>query len=115
ALFDKKLAQEEAWIRQGLRAQRKRAQSRVEALLRMRAERSARRQRIGDVTLKLAEAERSGVKVIDAEKLTYAWPGKPPLIRDLTTTIVRGDKIGLIGPNGSGKTTLIKLLLGQLA
>ncbi|HZZ57632.1 MAG TPA: ATP-binding cassette domain-containing protein [Opitutaceae bacterium] len=115
ALFDKKLAQEEAWIRRGVRAQRSRAQNRVQALLRMRAERSARRKRAGDVTMKLAEAERSGVKVIDAQNLSFAWPGQPPLVRELTTTIIRGDKIGLIGPNGSGKTTLIKLLLGQIA
>ncbi len=115
AQFDKKLAQEEAWIRRGVRAQRSRAQSRIEALKRMRAERSARRERTGHVTLRLAEAERSGVKVIEAEKVSFAWPGGKPLVRDLTTTILRGDKIGLIGPNGSGKTTLIKLLLGQLA
>jgi len=115
AQFDKKLAQEEAWIRRGVRAQRSRAQGRIEALKRMRAERSARRERTGNVTLKLAEAERSGVKVIDAEDVAFAWPGGKPLVRDLTTTILRGDKIGLIGPNGSGKTTLIKLLLGQLA
>ncbi|HEX3729601.1 MAG TPA: ATP-binding cassette domain-containing protein [Opitutaceae bacterium] len=114
AQFDKKLAQEEVWIRRGVRAQRSRAQGRIEALKRMRAERSARRDRTGNVTLKLAEAERSGVKVIDAEDVAYAWPGGKPLVRDLTTTILRGDKIGLIGPNGSGKTTLIKLLLGQL-
>jgi ATP-binding cassette subfamily F protein uup len=115
ALFDKKLAQEEAWIRQGLRAQRKRAQSRVEALTKMRAERLARRDRTGSAKMKLAEAERSGVKVIDAEDLGFAWAAAKPIVRGLTTTILRGDKIGLIGPNGSGKTTLIKLLLGQIA
>lgn len=115
AQFDKKLAQEETWVRRSVRAQRKRAQSRINQLLQMRAERSARRERVGQVNLKLAEAERSGMKVIDAEKLSFAWAGQPPVVRDFTTTIMRGDKIGLIGPNGAGKTTLIKLLLGQLA
>lgn len=114
AQFDKKLAQEEVWVRKGVRAQRTRAQSRINQLMQMRAERSARRERVGQVNLKLAEAERSGMKVIDAEKLSFAWPGQPPVVRELTTTIMRGDKIGLIGPNGAGKTTLVKLLLGQL-
>jgi ATP-binding cassette subfamily F protein uup len=114
AQFDKKLAQDEVWVRKGVRAQRKRAQSRINQLMQMRAERRARRERVGQVNLKLAEAERSGVKVIEAEKLAFAWPGQPPIVRDFNTTIIRGDKIGLIGPNGAGKTTLIKLLLGQL-
>ena len=115
ALFDKKLAQEEAWVRKGVRAQRTRNQSRINQLLVLRAEHRARRDRTGSVTLRLAEAERTGVKVIEAENLTFAWPGQPPLVRDFSTTIIRGDKIGLIGPNGAGKTTLIKLLLGQIA
>jgi ATP-binding cassette subfamily F protein uup len=115
AAFDKKLAQEEAWIRKGVKAQRSRAQGRVHALMQMRAERSARRARVGNVSMKLAEAEKSGVKVIDAENLTFAWPDGRVMVRDFTTSITRGDKIGLIGPNGAGKTTLIKLLLGQLA
>jgi ATP-binding cassette subfamily F protein uup len=115
ALFDKKLAQEEAWIRRGVRAQRSRAQSRINQLKQMRAERAARRERTGTAVLKLAEAERSGVKVITAENVDFSWPDGRPLVRGLTTTIMRGDKIGLIGPNGAGKTTLIKLLLGQLA
>jgi ABC transport system ATP-binding/permease protein len=115
ALFDKKLAQEEAWVRRGVRAQRTRAQSRINQLQEMRAERRARRERIGNATLRLAEAERSGVKVVAVENVTFAWPGQPPLVRDFTTTIIRGDKIGLIGPNGAGKTTLIKLLLGEIA
>jgi ATP-binding cassette subfamily F protein uup len=115
AAFDKKLAQEEVWIRQGLHAQRKRSGARVEALQAMRAERRARRDRLGNVSMRLAEAGRTGVKVIDTEKLAFAYPDGRPLVRELTTTILRGDKIGLIGPNGAGKTTLIKLLLGQLA
>jgi ATP-binding cassette subfamily F protein uup len=115
ALFDKKLAQEEAWIRRGVRAQRSRAQSRVNQLMQLRAERRARREQTGSATLRLAEAERSGVKVIVADEITFAWPNQPALIRNFSTTILRGDKIGLIGPNGAGKTTLIKLLLGQLA
>jgi len=115
ALFDKKLAQEEAWIRRGVRAQRSRAQSRINQLMQMRAERSARRDRTGSVNLKLAEAERSGVKVIETENLSFNWPNGESLVKDMTTTIIRGDKIGLIGPNGAGKTTLIKILLGQIA
>jgi len=115
AVFDKKLAQEEEWIRRGVRAQRSRAQGRVHALLAMRAERLARRDRTGNATIRLAEATRSGVKVIDVENMTFAYPNGRMLVRDLTTTIIRGDKIGLIGPNGAGKSTLIKLLLGQLA
>jgi ABC transport system ATP-binding/permease protein len=115
ALFDKKLAQEEAWIRRGVRAQRSRAQSRINQLMQMRAERRARRERTGEVTLKLAEADRSGVKVIEAENLGFAWSADRVLVRDFTTTLIRGDKIGIIGPNGAGKTTLIKLLLGQIA
>ena len=115
ALFDKKLAQEEEWIRRGVKAQRSRATARINQLMQMRADRRARRERTGNVTLKLAEAERSGVKVIEAENVAFAYPDGRVLVRDFTTTIIRGDKIGLIGPNGAGKTTLIKLLLGQLA
>jgi ATP-binding cassette subfamily F protein uup len=116
AAFDKKLAQEEAWIRQGVRAQRKRAGARIEALQAMRAERRARRERLGSVNLRLAGASRTGVKVIEAEHLSFAWPGAGgAIVRDFSTTILRGDKIGLVGPNGSGKTTLMQLLLGRIA
>jgi len=115
AAFDKKLAQEEVWIRKGVRAQRSRAQGRIHALMKMRAERAARRERLGNVTLRLGEAERSGVKVIDVEAMSFAYPDGRLLVRDFTDTFTRGDKIGIIGPNGAGKSTLIKLLLGQLA
>jgi ATP-binding cassette subfamily F protein uup len=115
AAFDKKLAQEEVWIRKGVRAQRSRAQGRIHALMKMRAERAARRERTGNITLRLAEAERTGVKVIDVEAMSFAYPDGRPIVRDFTTTFTRGDKIGIIGPNGAGKSTLIKLLLGQLA
>jgi len=115
AAFDKKLAQEEAWSRRKPGAQRKRSGARLQALQAMRAERAARRERSGNVTLKLAEADRSGVKVIEAENLSFGYPGGPLLVKDFSTMLTRGDKLGLIGPNGAGKTTFIKLLLGQLA
>ncbi|HVT72542.1 MAG TPA: ATP-binding cassette domain-containing protein [Lacunisphaera sp.] len=115
ALADKKLAQEEEWIRRGVKAQRSRATARINQLQALRAERRARRAKVGNVRLNLAEATPSGMKVIDVENLSFAWPDGRMLVKDFTTTIIRGDKIGLIGPNGAGKTTLIKLLLGQIA
>lgn len=114
ARFDKRLAQEEAWIRQGIKARRTRDEGRVRRLKAMRAERAQRREQAGNVKLALAEAGVSGRKVIEAEGLSYGWDGQP-IVRDFSTVILRGDRVGLLGPNGSGKTTLLKLLLGELA
>lgn len=113
AHFDKKLAQEEVWIRQGIKARRTRNEGRVRALEKMRDERSQRRNKVGNVSMKAASADRSGKLVSEAENVSFEYDGKP-LIKGLTTTILRGDKIGIIGPNGAGKTTLLKLLLGDL-
>ena len=113
ARFDKKLAQEEVWIRQGIKARRTRNEGRVRALQALRAERRQRRERAGNVSMALQQAERSGKLVIEAEGISYAWDGVP-IVRDFTTTIMRGDRIGVIGPNGAGKTTLLNLLLGKL-
>lgn len=113
AEFDKKLAQEEKWIRQGIKARRTRNMGRVRALRQMREERRARRERSGTAELAVQQGERSGRRVIEAEHISYAWTGQP-IIRDFSTTILRGDKVGIIGPNGSGKTTLLQLLLGRL-
>ena len=113
AKFDKKLAQEEAWIRQGIKARRTRNEGRVLALLALREERRQRREPLDKASFALEQAELSGKRVIEAQNLHYAWQGEP-LIRDFSTRILRGDRIGLIGPNGSGKTTLLNLLLGHL-
>ena len=113
ALFDKRLAAEEVWIRQGIKARRTRNEGRVRALKEMREERSQRRQRLGSPRLRAQEAERSGKLVVEAEGVSYGYAGQP-LISDFSTTILRADKVGIIGPNGCGKTTLIRLLLGEL-
>ena len=114
AAFDKKLAQEEAWIRQGIKARRTRNMGRVRELEQMRKERAARRARQGNVTLSVQEAERSGKLVIEATHLSFTWPDGFNVINDLSLLIQRGDRIGIIGNNGTGKTTLLRLLLGEL-
>jgi ATP-binding cassette subfamily F protein uup len=114
ALFDKKLAEEEAWVRQGIKARRTRNEGRVRALKKMREERRERRERVGKARMQLQEAERSGRLVVEAEGATFGYDGRP-IIENLSTAIVRGDRVGIIGPNGSGKTTLLRLLLGGLA
>jgi ABC transport system ATP-binding/permease protein len=113
ALFDKKLAEEEVWIRQGIKARRTRNEGRVRALERMREERRARRTRVGNVRMQTQEVERSGNLVIVAEGIGHSF-GDRTILDDVAVTITRGDKIGIIGPNGSGKTTLLGILLGQL-
>ena len=113
ALFDRKLAQEEVWIRQGIKARRTRNEGRVTALKAMRRERAQRRDLSGNVQLAAAQAAKSGRRVFEAKHVDFAF-GDRVLVRDFSTVIQRGDKVGLIGPNGSGKTTLLKLLLGDL-
>jgi len=113
ALFDKKLAQEEVWIRQGIKARRTRNEGRVRSLEKMRELRSQRRNVTGKVDMRVGSGEKSGKIVVEAENVNFSYEGVP-IIRDFSTTIIRGDKIGLIGPNGVGKSTLLKLLLGQL-
>lgn len=115
ARFDQKLAEEEIWIRKGIKARRTRNMGRVRDLQQMRSERQQRRERTGNVRLQLDEASKSGKIVIDAEQLSYQYDDSGKLvIEDLDLRIIRGDRIGLIGPNGSGKTTLLKLLTGEL-
>jgi ATP-binding cassette subfamily F protein uup len=113
ARFDKMLAQEEVWIRQGIKARRTRDEGRVRRLESMRRERAERREQVGNVRMAQAQAASSGRKVIQATGLCFAY-GDRTLVRDFDTTVMRGDRIGLIGANGTGKTTLIRLLLGQL-
>lgn len=114
ALFDKKLAQEEVWIRQGIKARRTRNEGRVRALKQLRHERSERRERVGTARLEMEQAERSGRLVAELRQVSVSF-GERCVIRDFSTEVMRGDRIALIGPNGAGKTTLLQVLLGQRA
>ncbi len=111
--FDKRLAQEEAWLRQGIKARRTRNEGRVRALVAMRRERAARRSQTGRVRLQAEAGERSGQMVFEAEEVSKSFDG-PPTVKDATFRVMRGDRVGLIGPNGSGKTTLLRMLMGEL-
>jgi ABC transport system ATP-binding/permease protein len=111
--FDKKLAQEEAWLRQGIKARRTRDEGRVKALMAMRKERAERRGQIGQVVLQAESTERSGQMVFEARSVSKSFEDRP-VVRDASFRVIRRDRIGLIGPNGSGKTTLLRMLMGEL-
>jgi ATP-binding cassette subfamily F protein uup len=113
AKFDKKMAQEEVWLRRGVKARRTRDEGRVKALMAMRAERAARRAQMGNVRMQVDQADASGKMVFEAKGLSHAF-GASPVVKDLSLRVMRGDRIGLIGPNGAGKTTLLRLLLGEM-
>jgi ABC transport system ATP-binding/permease protein len=112
--FDKKLAKEEEWIRQGVKARRTRNEGRVRALEDMRKDRSSRREKIGDIKFAIHQGKRGSKSVIETKDLNFHYIPNDIMVKNLSTKIVRGDKVGIIGPNGSGKTTLIKLLLGEI-
>ncbi len=113
-LFDKRLAEEEVWIRKGIEARRTRNEGRVRALEAMRRERSDRRDKVGNVKMQAAVQEKSGQLVTDVQKVSFAY-GDRVILKPFSTKIMRGDKIGIVGPNGAGKSTLLKVLLGELA
>ena len=113
AQFDKKLSEEEAWIRRGIKARRTRNEGRVRALEKMRSERAARRAAVGEVKMSIDEGERSGKLVVRAKGIAFSY-GERELLGGFSTTIMRGDKVGIIGPNGAGKTTLLRILLGKM-
>ena len=114
ALFDKKLAEEEAWIRQGIKARRTRNEGRVRALKQLRVERKARFEKQGKADFNIESAQRSGKLVFEAKGISQGFTNKP-IVKDFSTLVMRGDRIGLVGPNGVGKTTLLKILFGELA
>lgn len=113
AEFDKKLAKEEVWIRQGIKARRTRNEGRVRALKKLREERRQRRERAGSAAMNIDTGQRSGARVIEAEAISYAYEGSP-IVKEFSIDVMRGDRIGLVGPNGCGKTTLLRVLLKQL-
>jgi len=113
ALFDKRLAQEEVWIRQGIKARRTRNEGRVRALKALRAERLQRREQKGQVNMQVSAQEKSGKRVIEVDNISYSY-GDNPIVKNFSTLVTRGDRIGILGPNGVGKSTLIKLMLGEL-
>lgn len=113
ALFDKRLAEEEKWIRQGVKARRTRNEGRVERLKEMRKERSGRRDRQGSANINMASTDSSGKQVFEVKNISYAWQDQPQ-VSNFSTIVQRGDRIGLVGPNGAGKSTLLKLLLGNM-
>ena len=113
AAFDRRLAEEEVWIRKGIKARRTRNEGRVRALKKMRKARSDRRTQLGNVRMEAAQGQRSGQLVLEAKDVTFAWD-KEPVIDGFSTLLSRGDRVGIVGTNGAGKTTLLKLLLGEL-
>ncbi len=113
ALFDKRLAEEEKWIRQGVKARRTRNEGRVERLKEMRKEHSARRERVGTANISMTSSSNSGKQVFEVDNISYAWKDQYQ-VKDFSTIVMRGDRIGLVGPNGVGKSTLLKLLLDRL-
>jgi ATP-binding cassette subfamily F protein uup len=112
-VFDKKLEKEEQWVRQGIKARRTRNEGRVRELLKMRAIRRSRRERVGTVKMEAGETEQSGKLIVKAKDIHFAY-GDVPVVLNFSTTILKGDRVGILGPNGSGKTTLLRILIGEL-